>query len=113
VYFYIPISITIFANIGWSQEFVPLQSQCVSCYAHNGYCQLEVHKGGMILVGSSSEERGTNVIGCVDFLNELPGSSEELFVDLIFNGKSRVRVPSEMLISNQLDFQGQEILLRC
>jgi hypothetical protein len=67
----------------------------------------------MILVGSSSEERGTNVIGCVDFLNELPGSSEELFVDLIFNGKSRVRVPSEMLISNQLDFQGQEILLRC
>jgi hypothetical protein len=49
----------------------------------------------------------------VDFLMSFPGLSEELFVDLIFNGKSRVRVPSEMLISNQLNFQGQEISLRC
>jgi hypothetical protein len=35
-----------------------------------------------------------------------PETSEELFVDLIFNGKSQVRVPSEMLIFKSTEFPG-------
>jgi hypothetical protein len=35
-----------------------------------------------------------------------PGSSEELFVKLIFDGKSWERVPSEMLISKSTEFPG-------
>jgi hypothetical protein len=33
-----------------------------------------------------------------------PGLSEELFIDLFFNGKSRVRDPFEMLISKSTEF---------
>jgi hypothetical protein len=34
------------------------------------------------------------------------GSSDELFVDLIFSGKSRVRVSSEMLMSESTELPG-------
>jgi hypothetical protein len=40
----------------------------------------------------------------LDFWISWPGSSEELSVDLIFNRKNGVRVPSEMLISKSTEF---------
>jgi hypothetical protein len=44
----------------------------------------------------------------IDFWISWPETSEELFVDLIFNGKSRVRVLSEMFIFKSTEFPGSE-----